>query len=159
MTSVFTLMRHSKVIIVWHCTKSNIPCVNRKCASTYSETVHLSNICYKSKTNKYIFKICKCSVQILSLTSINSHKSASVTLNVQGELGTHDEVIKWNHFPRYWPFARGIHRSQVLLAICAGNSPVTGVTGHLRGEFTGHRWSPHTKASDAELWCFLWTAP
>ena len=24
---------------------------------------------------------------------------------------------------------------------------------------TGHRWIPHTKASDAELWCFLWSAP
>ena len=32
-----------------------------------------------------------------------------------------------------------------LLAICAGNSPVP-------GEFP-------TKASDAELWCFLWSAP
>ena len=30
------------------------------------------------------------------------------------------------------------------------------VTGHLCGEFTGHRWIPNTKASDAELWCFLW---
>ena len=25
----------------------------------------------------------------------------------------HDEVIKWKHFPRYWPFVRGIHRSPV----------------------------------------------
>ena len=25
----------------------------------------------------------------------------------------HDDVIKWKHFPRYWPFARGIHRSPV----------------------------------------------
>ena len=25
----------------------------------------------------------------------------------------HDEVIKWKLFPRYWPFVRGIHRSQV----------------------------------------------
>ena len=25
----------------------------------------------------------------------------------------HDNVIKWKHFPRYWPFARGIHRSPV----------------------------------------------
>ena len=33
-----------------------------------------------------------------------------------------------------------------LLAIYAGNSPVT-------GEF------PAQKASDAELWCFLWSAP
>ena len=29
----------------------------------------------------------------------------------------HDDVIEWKHFPRYWPFVRGIHRSPV-------NSPV-----------------------------------
>ena len=43
----------------------------------------------------------------------------------------HDDVIKCKHFPRNWPFVRGIHRS---------------------------RWIPHTKASDAELSCFLWSA-
>ena len=26
---------------------------------------------------------------------------------------SHDDVTKWNHFPRYRPFARGIHRSPV----------------------------------------------
>ena len=26
---------------------------------------------------------------------------------------SHDDVIKWKHFPRYWPFVRGIHRSPV----------------------------------------------
>ena len=31
----------------------------------------------------------------------------------------HDDVIKWKHFPRYWPFVRGIHRSPV-------NSPHNG---------------------------------
>ena len=35
----------------------------------------------------------------------------------------HDDVIKWNHSPRYWPFVRGIHRSPV-------NSPHK---GHWRG--------------------------
>ena len=25
----------------------------------------------------------------------------------------HDDVIKWKHCPRYWPFVRGIHRSPV----------------------------------------------
>ena len=25
----------------------------------------------------------------------------------------HDDVIKWKHFPRYWPVVRGIHRSPV----------------------------------------------
>ena len=33
------------------------------------------------------------------------------------------------------------------------------VSGPLWGESTGHRWIPLTMANDAELWCFLWTAP
>ena len=28
----------------------------------------------------------------------------------------YDGVIKWKHFPRYWPFVRGIHRSSVNYA-------------------------------------------
>ena len=28
----------------------------------------------------------------------------------------HDDVIKWKHFLRYWPFVRGIHRSPVKSA-------------------------------------------
>ena len=43
-----------------------------------------------------------------------------------------DDVIKWKHFTRHWP---------------------------LWWEFTGHQQIPLTKASDAELWCFLWSAP
>ena len=26
---------------------------------------------------------------------------------------THDDVVKWKHFPRHWPFVWGIHRSPV----------------------------------------------
>ena len=26
---------------------------------------------------------------------------------------SHDDIIKWKHFPRYWPFVRGIHQSPV----------------------------------------------
>ena len=33
------------------------------------------------------------------------------------------------------------------------------VTGPLCREFTSHRWIPLTKASDTDLWCFLWSAP
>ena len=28
-------------------------------------------------------------------------------------MACHDDVIKWKHFPRYWSFVRGIHRSPV----------------------------------------------
>ena len=48
-----------------------------------------------------------------------------------GSIRHHDDVIKWKHFPRHWPFVRGIHPAPVN--------------------------SPH-KASDAELWCSLWSA-
>ena len=39
------------------------------------------------------------------------------------------------------------------------NGNIFRVTGHLCWELTGHRWILHTKASDAELWCFIWSAP
>ena len=41
----------------------------------------------------------------------------------------------------------------------SSNGNIFRVTGHLCGKFTGPRWIPRTKASDAELWCFLWSAP
>ena len=39
------------------------------------------------------------------------------------------------------------------------NGNIFRVTCPLCGEFTGYRWIPHAEASDAELWCFLWSAP
>ena len=40
----------------------------------------------------------------------------------------------------------------------SSNRNIFRVSGPLCGEFTGHRWIPRTKASDAELWCFIWSA-
>ena len=40
----------------------------------------------------------------------------------------------------------------------SSNGNIFRVTGHLCEELTRPRWIPHTKASDAELWCFLWSA-
>ena len=60
-----------------------------------------------------------------------------ITLNLYGtnwidvRCDVHDDGIKWKHFSRHW---------------------------HFVGKFTGHRWIPLTNASDAELWCFLWSA-
>ena len=34
-------------------------------------------------------------------------------LKVNQQFCLHHDVIKWKHFPRYWPFVRGIHRSPV----------------------------------------------
>ena len=43
--------------------------------------------------------------------------------------------------------------------ITSSNRNIFRVTGPLRGGSTGHRWIPLPKASDAELWRFLWSAP
>ena len=43
--------------------------------------------------------------------------------------------------------------------VTSSNWNIFRVTGPLSGEFIGHRWIPLTKASGAELWCYLWSAP
>ena len=45
----------------------------------------------------------------ISLISIHAFILVSVTLLRH----MHDDVIKWKHFPRNWPFVREIHRSPV----------------------------------------------
>ena len=57
-----------------------------------------------------------------------------VQLPIQAVTSINDFVIKWKHFPRNWPFGWGIHRSPV-------------------NEF------PLQRASYAQLWCLLWSAP
>ena len=56
----------------------------------------------------------------------NQYVTVEYTMNVTILL-YHDDVMKWKHFPLYWPF------------VC--------------GEFTDNSLA---KACDAELWYFLW---
>ena len=51
-----------------------------------------------------------------------------------------------------------MHLRNSFSMMTSSNGNIYRVTGHLCGEFTGHRWIPRTKASDAELWYFLWSA-
>ena len=41
----------------------------------------------------------------------------------------------------------------------SSNGNIFRVTGPLWRRSTRHRWIPLAKVSDAELWCFLWSAP
>ena len=46
--------------------------------------------------------------------SLCKHMSAANHWSmVHRPLEPHDDVIKWKHIPRHWPFVRGIHRSPV----------------------------------------------
>ena len=60
------------------------------------------------------------------------------------------------------PFQQWKQPQSTRAYICmmtSSNGNIFRVTGLLCREFTGHWWIPRTKASDAELWCFLWPAP
>ena len=56
-------------------------------------------------------------------------------------------------------FAHIFHMWRGVIMMTSSNGSFFRVTGTLWGEFTGHRWIPRTKASDAKLWWFLWSAP
>ena len=56
--------------------------------------------------NEYCYNIIDAYVWGLSSRVTSSH-------NTYHHLGIHDDVIKWKHFPRYWLFVWGIHRSPV----------------------------------------------
>ena len=56
---------------------------------------------------------------------------------------SHIDIVR--HFLCLWS-GDNVATFSALLALCVGNSP-------------GPRWIPRTKASDLELWCFLWSAP
>ena len=45
-----------------------------------------------------------------------------------------------------------------IIMMTSSNGNILRVTGPFIKEFTGHRWIRLTKASDAGLWCFLWSA-
>ena len=49
----------------------------------------------------------------------------------------------------------GADFTNILCMMTSSNGNISRITGHLWGKFTGHRWIPSTKASDAELWCFF----
>ena len=58
-------------------------------------------------------------------------------------------VLLWFGTARLWKYTM----------MTSSNGNIFRIIGPLCGEFTGHRWIPLTKTSDAELWCLLWSAP
>ena len=59
-------------------------------------------------------KITKWFISLKQIPELSSPK-VSVWIDVRQSKNTeeHDDVIKWKHFLRHWPFVRGIHRSPV----------------------------------------------
>ena len=91
-------------------------------------------IWYHRRWVDYVYSLQACNVYIYTSSNRDTIGSRNGLTFVRcqtiiwnnDDLSLHGDVIKWKHFPRYWP---------------------------------GHWWILHTKASDAEFSCFLWSPP
>ena len=52
-------------------------------------------------------------VNYIKLCKINIAPRRDISIPSSSFSCDHDDVIKWKHFPRYWPFVREIQRSPV----------------------------------------------
>ena len=93
----------------------------------------------------YTFSLMKMHWKISSAKS----RPFCLGLNMLTKLLSIEWKIRVQHFSWYF----------LLYMMTSSNGNFFRVTGPLCGKFTGHRWIPCTKASYAELWCFLWSAP
>ena len=56
---------------------------------------------------------CPCRNGTVTMVSCSIGAGINTSNCMYQKLRDHDDVIKLKHFPRYWPFVRGIHRSPV----------------------------------------------
>ena len=73
-------------------------------------------------------------------------------LTISGSVHIEKTVVGWRNQLR-------MKTSAYIYVMTSSNGNIFRVTGPLWGESTGHRWIPRTKASDVELWYYLWSAP
>ena len=91
-----------------------------------------SRKCFRLKTSSWCNYWIRSKCTQMDSAKVRNRWAAMTCANGDIIESFHGDVIKWKHFPRNWPFVRGIHLS---------------------------RWIPHTKACDPELWGFLWSTP
>ena len=96
------------------------------------------------------------------------HSFDSMCILCQTILCFYHKNIYFIECSRFWSFWNTFEMACfVQVRVCSigvnmmtsSNGNIFGVTGPLCGEFTGPRWIPRTKAGDAGLGCFLWSAP
>ena len=78
-------------------------------------------------------------------------RAATTTMVMRLNTLTHDDVIRWKHFPRYWHFTRGIHRSPKLLKLTR-----IGIQKCISLPASSVNQRPVTRSFDVSLTC-AWT--
>ena len=93
--------------------------------------------------------------RIIVLNNCFQHFSSKASRKVMIKELHHLKIM--NIVIKYTVSCLYVATAQCMLTSSNGN--IFRFTGPWCGEFTNHRWIPLTKASDVELWCFLWSVP
>ena len=93
-------------------------------------------------------------ISVSSFSSSSSSSSSSPSLSSSSRYHHYYNHYYYNCY--HYHLCHQRYHCYVGRAICTGWSNRRNA---LCEKCTGHRWIPLTKASDAELWCFLWFAP
>ena len=134
-TSIPTLEINTKITISWALKK-------------FVTRVHISFSIYHLKNSIPTLLIPEFSFPFISRNMYNSASTLRLTLRMvisfprQGSKACFTTVIK--------NYQGSVSESGICMMM-SSNGNIFRVIGHLCGEFTGHQWIPHTKASDAEL--------
>ena len=87
------------------------------CGKEFSYQIHLRNLYFTDVITVGSHYVAVEYNTISNITQREECQSCDQTINTQKTPQNsplrHDDVIKWKHFPRNWPFVRGIHRSPV----------------------------------------------
>ena len=93
----------------------------------------------------------------MSKSSLRYHKLYCYNLKVHRQLSTSEFTLDKNGCSIIY-FLYAVYPIRCCFnMMTSSNKNIFRVTRPLCGEFTGHRWIPRTKASEAELWCYAWT--
>ena len=136
-----TISRH--VAHIWNHFQANHGSNLQHSYSGRATGTRLQRLSLKEKIASSVWGFC---FQMCTSQSINDHLWYT---GLGHRCDTKQEAGKYN--------GRAGYKTQSMMTSLNGS--IFRVTGPLWGEFAGHRWILLTKASDAELWCFLWSAP
>ena len=126
-------------------------CIISMCMPLFSFTCRIITV-LQLRILLYLYPKLYKSYLILSYLILDNHNKAKCIMS--GSWAITAVIANWICFQ-----GKGLWPLISIAMMTSSNWNILRVTGPLCEEFTGHRWIPRTKASDAELWCFLWSAP
>ena len=143
-------------IYFWRIFTTSHAIVHNKTATARYRSHNRQNARTKSSLNTYLPSDVFLHLWVRSLTKMSYCPEWRIQTRTSTAISF---VHEWNAVIRKAISAAIFHWHRHRIMMTSSNGNMFRVTGPLWGDSTGHRWTPVTKANDAELWCFRWSAP